>query len=76
MNVFAGTDSRAPRCPSVASAGRWLLDRVATLEDFADLAGHSDASEGRTLYISPTMGLMKRMQALGSEEPDANEGTE
>jgi hypothetical protein len=46
MNVFAGTDSRTPRCPSVASAGRWLLDRVATILEVADLAGHSDAGEG------------------------------
>jgi hypothetical protein len=46
MNVFAGTDSRTPRCPSVASAGGWLLDRVATILEVADLAGHSDAGEG------------------------------
>jgi hypothetical protein len=67
MNVFAGTDSRTARCPSVASAGRWLLDRVATLEDIAELAGHSDASEGtdrasrpqtstRTYATAPTDG--------------------
>jgi hypothetical protein len=34
------------RCQSVASAGRWLLDRVATIKEVADLAGHSDAGEG------------------------------
>ena len=44
--LVAGTDSRTARCPSVASAGRWLLDRVATIQEVADLAGHSDAGEG------------------------------
>ena len=55
---------------------RWLLDRGAPIQDVADLAGHSTAQVTWTLYISPTKGLMKRMQALGSDEPDANEGTE
>ena len=55
---------------------RWLLDRGAPIQDVADLAGHSNAQVTWTLYISPVKGLMKRMQALGSEEPDANEGTE
>ncbi len=53
MNVFAGTDSRTPRCPSVASAGRWLLDLVATIQEIADLAGHSDADEGTDLASRP-----------------------
>jgi len=46
MNVFAGTDSRTARCPIVASAGRWLLDRGAMIQEVVDLAGHSDAGEG------------------------------
>ena len=47
---------------------RWLLDRGVSIQDVAELAGHSNSQVTWTMYISPNDDLMKRMATLAAEE--------